>query len=657
MQTVALALLTLRFKEEERERERERERKKRERREREKEREREAYFFPSFSFSYFCDFLVFSDVRSFAPAASTMLPELAKDYVRKMVIRAGSGAKVMLVDAETKQYLSTVYSQSEVLKQEVFLVETIENEQVDKLLHMKAVCFLRPSYSSLRALCRHLRDPKFGEYHLFYTNTVRDSYLQDIAQADEQELVKQIHEYYADYMVLDSHLFSIPSGSFEGVGGGGRSASSSSAEVSSFLCAPYTDRQNILSDVDRAVEAIAALLLSLKVRKPSIRYQRSSDVAFQISESLYRLTYCQGDGLFATERGSIEPLVLILDRTSDPVTPLLTQWTYQAMVHDLLGIRNNRVDLGGKDVMTKVPNDQKQVVLSSEQDDFFKKAMYNNYGDLGIEIKNLVDGFQEASKMNHNIQSIEDMQRFVENYPEFRAKQGNVSKHVTLMTELSRLVEEGMLMNASELEQEIACNTSMKSSTFWNEVVDVIKDHKVKDDHKVKLAMLFAIRFEKEGETISRLISELIDSGVPIKKANLVRQVLDYGGQGKRDDDLFGGNKSFFSRASTAVKGLKGVDNVYTQHQPLISNITEQMFKGKLKEQDYPFHSQVPHVDAKHVNELIIFIAGGVTYEESRFIANLQQQSASLKVFLGGNGVLNYKTFMQAMATRHRLSS
>jgi vacuolar protein sorting-associated protein 45 len=30
---------------------------------------------------------------------------------------------------------------------------------------------------------------------------------------------------------------------------------------------------------------------------------------------------------------------------NDPVSPLLHQWTYQAMVHELLGIQNNRVDL------------------------------------------------------------------------------------------------------------------------------------------------------------------------------------------------------------------------------------------------------------------------------------------------------------------------
>merc|ERR1719398_670108 len=114
-------------------------------------------------------------------------------------------------------------------------------------------------------------------------------------------------------------------------------------------------------------------------------------------------------------------------------------------------------------------------------------------------------------------------------------------------------------MTTSEIEQEVACNSTLKASSIWNEVLDIIKDPRVSEDHKVKLAMVFAVRFERDGETVSRLISELIDSGVPLSKTNLVRQVLDFGGKG------------FFNRASSAVKGLKGVDNVYTQHQPLIS--------------------------------------------------------------------------------------
>lgn len=47
---------------------------------------------------------------------------------------------------------------------------------------------------------------------------------------------------------------------------------------------------------------------------------------------------------FGRKAGGV-PVLLILDRRSDPVTPLLTQWTYQAMVHELIGIRNSRVTL------------------------------------------------------------------------------------------------------------------------------------------------------------------------------------------------------------------------------------------------------------------------------------------------------------------------
>src|SRR5260221_8557949 len=49
--------------------------------------------------------------------------------------------------------------------------------------------------------------------------------------------------------------------------------------------------------------------------------------------------------LFDFRLTQVPPLLLILDRRNDPVTPMLSQWTYQAMVHELLGIRNGRVDM------------------------------------------------------------------------------------------------------------------------------------------------------------------------------------------------------------------------------------------------------------------------------------------------------------------------
>ena len=47
-----------------------------------------------------------------------------------------------------------------------------------------------------------------------------------------------------------------------------------------------------------------------------------------------------------------------------------------------------------------------EVVLSSEQDAFFKTNMYENFGDIGMSIKRMVDDFQQVAKSNQNIQTI-----------------------------------------------------------------------------------------------------------------------------------------------------------------------------------------------------------------------------------------------------------
>lgn len=41
------------------------------------------------------------------------------------------------------------------------------------------------------------------------------------------------------------------------------------------------------------------------------------------------MMYQQESGLFDFRRTEVSPLLLVIDRRDDPVTPLLNQWTYQ----------------------------------------------------------------------------------------------------------------------------------------------------------------------------------------------------------------------------------------------------------------------------------------------------------------------------------------
>ena len=48
-------------------------------------------------------------------------------------------------------------------------------------------------------------------------------------------------------------------------------------------------------------------------------------------------------------------------------------------------------------------------------------------------------------------------------------------------------------------------------------------------------------------------------------------------------------NNDIIARTKSVFKGLKGVENIYTQHTPHLVNTLQSMIKGKLKEQLFPF--------------------------------------------------------------------
>lgn len=250
-------------------------------------------------------------------------------------------------------------------------------------------------------------------------------------------MVKAIQEYFADYIVVNPDLLSL--------------------DLSFPKQRLWGNNPDIWNpdSLQRCTEGVIALLLSLR-KKPLIRYEKNSLMAKKLATEIrYQMT--QEEQLFDFRKTDTPPILLILDRRDDPITPLLTQWTYQAMVHELLGIYHGKVDLSD---VPETSAELKEIVLSQDQDLFFKTNMYLNIGDLGETIKEYVQQFQSKTKSNANIESIEDMKRFVEDYPDFRKLSGNVSKHVALVGELIRRLNAESLLDVSELEQSLACNDS-----------------------------------------------------------------------------------------------------------------------------------------------------------------------------------------------------
>ncbi|GBP81169.1 Vacuolar protein sorting-associated protein 45 [Eumeta japonica] len=547
-----------------------------------------------------------------------------------MTEESGPGMKVILMDKETTSIVSMVYSQSEILQKEVYLFERIDTQMKwDNLKHMKCIVFIRPTSENIALLSRELKYPKYGVYFIYFSNVISKADVKTLAECDEQETVREVQEVFADYLAVDRHLLS-----FNIIGAlHGRSWN-----------------QNHLQ---RCAQGLLALLLSLK-KRAVVRFEASSEPCKRLAERVRDLLRREA-ALIDNNipfNGDIPTLqLLIIDRRDDPVTPLLNQWTYQAMVHELLTINNNRVSLAN---IQDVPKDFKEVVLSSEQDEFYAKNLYLNFGEIGQTIKSLMEEFQRKAKSHQKVESIADMKNFVESYPLFKKMSGTVTKHVTVVGELSNLVGSRKLLDVSELEQEIACQSD--HGKHLHRLKRLLENPAIKHQDAAKLVMLYGLRYEKHtNNDVPALIELLKSRGAPDELVKAVPQLLEYGGAHARQSDLFG-LQDAAKITKSLFKGLNGVENIYTQHTPLLKDTLEDLIKGRLRENLYPTLGGDDY--SRRPQDIVVFIVGGTTYEESLCVHQINQNYPGVRVVLGGTAVHNSTSFLEevksAMQGVHR---
>ena len=558
------------------------------------------------------------------------------DYVSSVLNRV-PGMKILLVDAETVGIVSMVMSQSQILEQEVFLVEVVDKvvsgdvdaNQVNSMKHLKAVSILRPTTANFLFLTKELSTPRFSEYHLFFTNLVPQNRLEQLAGCDVLELVHQVQEVYADVYAVNSDLFSL--------------------NLPSTVC--LTTQQSLWTSYEEAilsriVDGIFASAISLRMH-PFVRYTRTSALCLKVATLLQAKI---DDEHILFEQLLLPPsatsIILLLDRRDDPVTPLLNQWTYQAMCHELVGLDKNRMDLKSSPPTS--------LVMSPGQDSFYEENLISNFGDLAVNIEKYLKKFQEQTKSNSTskLDSIEAMQSFIDSFPEFKKLGGNVSKHVSVVHELSRLVSANNLITLSALEQEIACEDTNRADQF-KRVGFAIGDPTNSQLEKLRLVLLYSIRYPSDQSGIAQLAESLQRLGIDNSQIQLINLLGEYA----NPTVPLNGSKNVFSLIRKAA-GFSGIENVYTQHKSELNAIVESFVKGRIKDTNFPYvesKRREINIEAKSPKNAIVFVVGGTTYEEARDVKILNTQYSNTNIVLGGTTIHNSKTFLADVAQLLRI--
>ena len=266
--------------------------------------------------------------------------------------------------------------------------------------------FLQPSADNIKALKHELSTPKFGKYYIFFTNTVSRADLKILAESDRNELVEQVQQFYCDFLPLSSELWSVLS-------------------TSKLL---ETTRSFTSSGLTRTRDSLTAYFSSLNKSCNSIRYDSSSQICNDLASDLSKFITRQGD----SESSSTLELI-ILDRRFDAITPLLLQWTYRAMLHEILTIQQGQIDLSSN---PSIDPELQKVNLDPLHDEFYEKNMLLNFGEVSQNAQELIQKFQAEKQQQSKIDSIADMKLFLERFPAFKKLQNVFHETITIFLKL-----------------------------------------------------------------------------------------------------------------------------------------------------------------------------------------------------------------------------
>ncbi|ELP83442.1 vacuolar protein sorting-associated protein, putative [Entamoeba invadens IP1] len=514
-----------------------------------------------------------------------------------------SGLKALVVDSVTTSIVSHLFSMMDVAQKEIYIITNIADKTREPLYYATAMCVLHPSKFIIDRLVEELKVPKYKQYYIFFTSPINDGIVETLAEADVHEIVQTVQELYMDVCAVTPSVYSL----------------NTSPTLSDQLL------------VDRAVDALISTLISYK-EFPIIRYQQhTSNLPYNISLKIHQKiqeSLKTQDGLFPMENTSTT--LLILHRSFDCATPLLIQWTYQAMINEFLGINNNLIDLpSGK------------VEFSYHNDPFYQEVHQMMFADVSETIQARVNAFVQSKDDKLNFSTMEDMQRAIDSIPELTKERENLTKHSNVLSTAVKVYNSKKALQLSAFEQELVVNNTL--STSLAELNKIVNDMQIPYEDRLKEAVLFSYRFPAKAEDVRSMLQ--LQKFKPEDMA-LVKTVITYGE--KNPLPVFSEEKGLKSFVKKIVKGSAGIESVYTQHKPLIEKIAMGMlYNDEKMKKIFPSFGDIHKI----TQNLIIFIVGGVCLEESVCMSQIKktykdQGMVPPRILIGGTEVLNSQKFI-----------
>jgi len=363
------------------------------------------------------------------------------------------------------------------------VVESIERKR-QPYTNLEAIYFISPTADSVdRLIADFQQRPLYAAANVFFTAALSDKLFQKLKRNNVSKHIKSLQELYVDFMAFESRVFNF--------------------DIPQSFHTFYSP--STTSEVTYEVENVAKKLVSLLATlgdDPIIRYYdpngdrrtMAARVAFQLENELESLR--EMDSNFPPQSNYERTTLLVVDRTIDTSGPLIHEFTYQAMVNDLVGLEN-----GSKYIQNGAGGEK--TVLLNEKDTFWNKYRHTHIAEVSEEVSKQFNQFVSENKAASSVAkgrqggaSLKELKDTIQALPQYHELKDKFAVHIDLCQKCNNIFSKNNISSIAEIEQNLITGVTAEGTIPKNIIMNMVPllDNPDVDTYdKLRLLILYII--------------------------------------------------------------------------------------------------------------------------------------------------------------------
>ncbi|XP_076951952.1 protein transport Sec1a-like [Bidens hawaiensis] len=491
-----------------------------------------------------------------------------------------SSWKVLIMDKVTMKVMSASCKMADITDQGVSLVEQLFKRR-EPMPNMDAIYYMQPSKENLIMFISDMsgREPLYKKAFVFFSSPIPKDFISRIkADSSVVPRIGALREMNLEYFPIDNQAFV-----------------TDHERAIEVIYADSAENSRQSEDcLHTMATRIATIFASLK-EHPLIRYRVKGCATFRdvIPKKLATAIYED----IKTYKTTIPKYpqtetceLLILDRSVDLVAPVIHEWTYDAMCHDL-------VDLDGNKYVMEIPSKsggapEKKEFLLEDHDSVWLEMRHLHIADASEKLSDKMDTLRSKNKAAKLQQkdsselSTRDMQQLVQALPEYNQQMEKLSLHVELAGKINAKIGEDGLRDLGQIEQDLVFGDA-----GYKELVEYLEESgDTNDENKLRLLMIYALADPEnfQGEKAASLLEM---ANLPPEDMMIIDNMRLLEGPPKQvKEEKKGGFHMFDKKTKKALrKDRQGEEETWALFRffPVIEELIEKIEKHDLPKDEF----------------------------------------------------------------------